>query len=194
MYTCKPSISAVTMATPCELENPIQTDVCKEHVYAGRSNDQRESIFLKGRDCATDESGRNRTQFSKSMPKLSNHLMRGMSAEDEDVISHRASRLMKIRHSGSMALPPAGKFSPASDTAYGSLPRPRSENDFGARKNTSTTRSAYQRRMSDQEDSTCINPGRSIDGFLGRPASVFSVWESLMTTTSTDDIEGKPDY
>ena len=177
-----------TVASPCDLENYAPTEnLCEEQKYHGRSDEQREGVFLKGRDCATEGSGLKSTRTSKPMPKLLNHLMPGMSAEDEDVVSRRSFRLMVHRHSGSVTIPPAGRFSQVSNIAVGALPRSRSENDFESQQKS--FRSAHHRRMSDLADSSDENPGLTMNDFHARPASVFSVWESIMTHTNSDDID-----
>jgi hypothetical protein len=182
---------------PCKRENWSPTDVCEgsnciECIEDLGCKAHREGNFMKGRDCATESRGLKRTQTSKSMPKLPNYLMPGMNAEDDNVISRRASRLLVLRHSDAQVIPPPGKFSQASKTSVRTLPRSRSENELlDARMNTSRCTAHHKSThggLFDQTDSNSKIQGLSSDGFHSRPTSVFSVWKSLMTSSTTDDL------
>ncbi len=189
-------MSKAIVANPCDLENQRATDVCQRQRYPRKSNDQSERIFLKGRECVTKVSEElKRIQMSKSMPELSNRLTPGISAEDDDVVSRRASQLIMLRHSGSGVIPPPGKFSQTLKTAVSTLPRSKSENSLDERPSEllcSAHHSFEFGNLSDHADSSGVNTGPSIDAFHCRPASVFSVWESIMTHSTADELGAQP--
>ena len=184
-----------TEAGSGELVTWSQTSTPNVHSYLDESNDQRTEILMGGRDVATERSGPKRAQLSKSMPKLPNHFLPGMTAEDDDVLSRRSSLIFTLNHSDTVAVPPPAKFCPGSKSAVGILPRSKSENDFDARTKT-FPRAMYHRRayggLSDKADSCNSVSGLSHDGFHGGLASVFSVWESLMTNSMTDELGDPP--